>query len=227
MNEGLFLLQVFLVMAFGFVALRMGQATLTAWVAFQAVLANLFALKEICFFGLYVICSDIFTIGSVLGLNLLREYFGTDSSKKALWACFFIMGFFVIMGQFHLFYQPSPLDTTQSAYAAILSPTPRLLTASLTSFLIVQHFDLRLFGALKKNWSEVPLTLRNAVSLTISQLLDTVLFTFLGLWGHVSHLFDVILISFQVKLLIIALMSPLIHFSKRFVQKVDSETPSA
>ena len=50
MNESLFILHVILVMAFGFGALRMGKAALTAWIALQAVLANLFVIKQIEFF---------------------------------------------------------------------------------------------------------------------------------------------------------------------------------
>ena len=219
MNESLFILHIAIVVSFGFWALRLGKAALMGWVALQVVLANLFALKQIGFFGFHVVCSDVFTVGSVLGLNLLREYFGKESAKKALWISFFTMVFFVVMSQIHLLYQPSPLDTTQTAYQAILAPSPRLLVASLGVFLLVQQIELRLFGYLKQKWDGVPLILRNGVSITTTQLIDTILFSFLGLWGLVGHLFDVILISFQVKLLLIAMMSPLIHFSKRFVPK--------
>lgn len=216
MNEVLFLLHVLLVMGFGFGALRMGKAALTAWVALQAVLANLFVIKQIGFFGFHVTCSDVFAIGSILGLNLLREYFGQAAAKKALWICFFTMIFFVAMAQLHLFYKPSPFDTSHAAFDTILSSSPRLLFASLSVFFLVQQIDLSLFGYLKERFRNVPLSIRNALSLSSTQLLDTVLFSIFGLWGLVAHLFDIILISFLIKLAVVALMSPLIHFSKRF-----------
>jgi uncharacterized integral membrane protein (TIGR00697 family) len=214
MNETLFLLHVILVMGFGFGALRLGKSALISWIALQAVLANLFVLKQICFFGFHVTCSDVFAIGSIFGLNLLREYFGKEAAKKALWTCFFAMLFFVAMVQIHLVYLPSPFDTTHASFNAILAPSPRLLAASLTVFFLVQQVDLRLFG-----WLKGPLVVRNAAALTASQFLDTFLFSVLGLWGLVAHLFDIIVISFLVKLLVIALMSPLVHFSRRFVPK--------
>ncbi|MBS0604361.1 MAG: queuosine precursor transporter [Verrucomicrobia bacterium] len=216
MNESLFLLHVVLVMGFGFGALRMGKAALSAWVALQAVLANLFVIKQICFFGFHVTCSDVFAIGSIFGLNLLREYYGKEAAKKALWSCFFAMVFFVAMAQIHLLYTPSPLDTTHPAFDSILSSSPRLLIASLAVFFIVQQIDLRLFGWIKEKCNRVPLALRNAGSLVATQFLDTVLFSFLGLWGLVASLFDIILVSFLIKLAVIALMTPLIQFSKRF-----------
>jgi queuosine precursor transporter len=219
MNELLFLLHVVLVMAFGFAALRMGKSALIAWVALQAVLANLFVIKQIAFLGFHVTCSDVFAIGSVLGLNLLREYFGKETAAKTLWSCFFTMIFFVAMSQIHLLYRPSPFDTTQTSFESILSSSPRLLAASLGVFLFVQQIDLRLFGYLKQKCQRIPLSLRNALSLSTTQLLDTFLFSVLGLWGLIAHLWDVILISFLIKLSVIALMTPLMHFSKKFILK--------
>ncbi len=218
MNELLFFIHVIIVMGFGFGALKMGKVTLTAWIALQAVLANLFVIKQICFFGFHVTCSDVFAIGSIFGLNLLREYFGQEAAKKALWSCFFAMIFFVAMAQMHLFYIPSPFDKTQGAFESILSASPRLLAASLAVFVFVQQIDLRLFGLLKDKFKTFPLSLRNAFSVSITQFLDTFLFSIFGLWGLVAHLSDIILMSFLIKLLVIVLMSPLIHFSKRFVR---------
>ncbi len=218
MNEFLFFVQVITVFVFGIVALRFGKAALIAWISLQAVLANLFVLKQMTFFGFHITCSDVFAIGSILGVNLLREYFGKQAAVKGLWACFFSMVFFVVMAQLHLTYQPSPFDTTQAAYQTLLFPTPRLLLASLAVFFFVQQIDLHLFGYLKEKLTELPLSGRNAISLIFSQLLDTVLFSYLGLYGLVSFLWDIIAISFLVKLVIISCSSPFIALSKRIVQ---------
>lgn len=218
MNEFLFFIHVIIVIGFGLGALRMGKAVLTSWIALQAVLANLFVIKQICFFGFHVSCSDVFAIGSIFGLNLLREYFGRDAAKKALWSCFFAMVFFVAMAQIHLFYIPSPLDTTQAAFESVLSSSLRLLAASLSVFFFVQQIDLRLYGMLKEKFPRLPLDFRNAFSVSITQFLDTVLFSVFGLWGLVAHLSDIILISCLIKLLVIVLMTPLIHFSKRWIR---------
>lgn len=222
MNEPLFLLHICMVMGFGVMALKMGRGALTAWIALQAVLANLFVIKQICFFNLHVTGSDVFAIGTVFGLNLLREYFGKEAAAKGLQACFFAMAFFVLMAQIHLFYQPSPYDTTHAAFSTILSPSWRLLFASVAAFFIVQQIELRLFGYLKLKFRSIPLVARNAVSTVSTQFLDTLLFTLLGLWGLVANLSDVILMSFLIKVAVIALMTPLILFSKRFIGAHDA-----
>lgn len=220
MNESLFLVHVILVIGFGMVALKMGKVALSAWVAMQAVLANLFVIKQICFFNFHVTCSDVFAIGSIFGLNLLQEYFGKTAAKKALWTCFFSMLFFVVMANIHLLYIPSPYDSTQAAFITILTPSLRLLLTSLGIFFLVQQIDLRFFGYLQNKFKLVPLSIRNAVSLSSTQFLDTFLFSVFGLWGLVANLTDIIFISFVIKLLVIALMTPLTLFSKRFVPRV-------
>ena len=218
MNEFIFLIHVLVVMGFGFGALKMGQTMLTSWVSLQAILANLFVIKQICLFGFHVTCSDVFAIGCIFGLNLLREYFGPNAAKKALWSCLFSMLFFVVMGQIHLYYAPSTFDTAQGAFQTILSSSPRLLIVSLAVFIFVQQIDLRLFGLFKEKFPILPLGFRNALSVGMMEFLDTFLFSVFGLSGLVAHLSDIILISFLIKLLVIVLLSPLMHFSHRFVR---------
>ncbi|MBS0620625.1 MAG: queuosine precursor transporter [Verrucomicrobia bacterium] len=217
MNEIIFFSQVFAVLAFGFVALRLGKEALIAYVALQAVLANLFVLKQMPFFGLHATCSDVFAIGSILGLNLLREYFGKETARNTLWICLFSMLFFVVMSQIHLLYRPSFFDVSQSAFETILSSSPRLLAVSIAVFFVVQKIDLLLFNLLKKKWESLSFTLRSNLTLASTQLVDTVLFSILGLGGLVTHLFDIIAVSFFVKLIVIAAMTPLVHASKRWI----------
>ncbi len=219
MNEALFFLHLLAVSSCTLFAFRKGKTILTAWICLEAVLANLFVLKQICLFGAHVTSSDAFAVGTLFGLNLLREYWGKQAAKQALSGCFFAMAFFMMMSQLHLWYVPSLYDTTQAAYEILLSPSPRLLIASLLTFFIVQQIDLRLFQILKEKLPQTAFMLRNALCSTISQALDTLLFSFLGLMGLVACLSHIIVVSFLLKLIIIALMSPLIHFSKRFAPK--------
>lgn len=218
MNEALFIVHALLVMGSGFLALRLGLGSLTAWVTLQAILANLFVIKEMCFFGFHVTCSDVFVIGSALGLNLLREFYGDKAAKEALSSCLFAMVFFVLMAGIHLLYSPSPFDTSDNSFVRILTPSPRLLVASLSVFAIVQRIDLILFSFLKERFT-FSLAGRNVLSVTCTQLLDTVLFSIFGLFGIVHNLFDIIVVSFLIKLTAVALMAPLTHFAKQFLPK--------
>ncbi len=213
-NELLFFIQTLFIVIFALGALRLGAAALTAWVAIQALIANLFVLKQITLFGLDVTASDVYAIGSLLGLNFLQEYFTKDDARKATWICFFFMFFFTIASQFHLYYQPNEHDFTQSAFTSILTFSPRLLIASMAVFFIVQQIDIRFFAFLKKAWPTAGFALRSAVTLMLTQFLDTCLFSFAGLYGIVVSVLDIILVSFLIKIIVICSFTSFVRLAK-------------
>ncbi len=175
MNEVLFFLHLLLIFSFALFALKLGKIFLTTWIAIQAILANLFVIKQICFFHFNITCSDAFAIGSVLGLNLLQEYYDKQSAKKALWAAFFAMFFFSIMSQMHLLYTPSDYDTTHQAFKQLLSPSPRLFAASIFVFLITQHLNIHFFQFFKQKAHFLPFSLRSGFSISRFFTLGSVL----------------------------------------------------
>lgn len=215
MNEAIFLVHILAVLLCTFGAVKFGESALVTWVCIQGVLANLFVLKQIDCFSLTVTCSDVYAVSGILSLNLLQEYFSLGSAKKTAIRSFYFMIVFALMAKIHLLYQPSIDDSMDGAYRAILSPAPRILFASLLSFWIVQQIDIRLFAWIKNRWPHKPLSVRNAGSLITSQLIDTVLFTLLGLYGMVKSLFDIILLSFVIKTAVILCFIPLLAFCKK------------
>ena len=113
------------------IALRLGQCALVAFISVQSILANLFVLKQIAFFGLTATCSDAFIVGGVLGLNLLQEYFGKKAALRAIWTSFFLMLFYAVVSHIHLMYIPRITDTTQemvqTTYGIIPQPECQLV----------------------------------------------------------------------------------------------------
>ncbi|HSX11965.1 MAG TPA: queuosine precursor transporter [Rhabdochlamydiaceae bacterium] len=217
MNEMILFAQITFIIFFSFAALKIGKEALIALVGLQALMANLFVLKQASFFGFHVTCSDAFAIGSILCLNLLREYFEKESSKKALQICFFTLVFFALMSQIHLFYQPTAQDSTHKAYHSILSSSPRLLLVSLSAFFLGQKLDLSLFQFFKKWRPTLSLTFRSHCCLIVCQLVDTLFFTFFGLFGMVESLSDIMVLSFLIKIILIFSLSPITLFSRRLL----------
>lgn len=215
MNELYFLTQILFIVLFSYGAFRLGKTSLITAVAIQAILANFFVLKQITFLGFEVTCSDAFAIGGMLCLNLIREYYGPETAKKTINTTFYFMVFFVVMSQMHLRFIPSPYDTTHFAYTRLLNPAPRLLLSSLSVFYLVQHLDIRLFGWISQILPRSTFPTRSMISISTSQLIDTILFSFIGLYGLISKIGDIILISFLIKLSIVIIMNPLLSFFKR------------
>ena len=162
---------------------RLGQSALTTWITLLSILANLFVLKQIDVLGSNATASDVFVIGSLLGLNLLQEKYGSKATQQAIWISFCSMIFFVIMSKIHLLYIPSDYDHAQKAYEHILMPAPRLLLASLLTFFIVQQFDNHGYKFLRKYAPNLPILWASALTMCVSQFLDTVLFSIMGLYG--------------------------------------------
>lgn len=216
MNELIFFLHIASVILITFGALKLGKEALIALTALLAVVANFFVLKQMELFGWNVTCSDVFAVGSILSLNLLQEHFGKEAARRSVWICFCALIFFGLMSQVHLLYTPSPFDYTHDHYSALLSPAPRLLIASLASFFLVQQIDVSFFGFLKNKFGSVDWRWRNGTSLVVSQLLDTVFFSFLGLYGLVASLPTIIIVSFAVKLIIIGSIALFSSLSKQW-----------
>ncbi len=205
MNELLFFMHTLIIIGMTFGALRLGKEALIALIALFAVFANLFVLKQTILFGLMVTCSDVFSVGCILGLNLIQEVFGKEEAKKACIISFFAMAVFAILSQIHLYYQQISLDSYQAHYEALFSMAPRLIIVSLATFYIVQRIDLLVYGTLKnviKSWQ-----LASAISLIIVQFIDTALFTFFGLYGIVEDIGSVIVFSYLIKVLVIITLS--------------------
>lgn len=197
--------------------LRLGREWMLAWLALLAVAMNLFVLKQITLFGLNVTSSDALAVGYLLGLNLIQEFFGSHYARKCVWISFFIACSFVLLSQIHLLYVPNPYDLAHSHFMFLFHPMPRIILASLFTFCVIQLIDLKFFGFLRKKTHGKYLTARTTLALGVSQTLDTLLFSFLGLYGLVASIEHIILLSLAVKGIVIVLSAPFISISKKMI----------
>ena len=216
-NEIVFFVQIFCVALGNLVMLRLGCVALTAYISLLGVLSNLLVCKEVILFGFTVTASDSLAVGLILGLNLMQEWFGKFAVQKAILVNFIVSLFYLMLTQIHLWHIAAPSDLAHTHYDAIFSFMPRLVIASLTSYLVVQVADSIFYRWMAVATSGRWFTGRNVISLCSSELVDTVMFSVLGLYGMVSSLQDVIVFSYIVKLISIACFIPLIAFIKRMV----------
>jgi queuosine precursor transporter len=215
MNELIFITHTLVIASFSLGALALGRSCLVAFVCICCTLANLFVVKQITLFSLTATCADAFTVGATIGLNLLQEYFGKEITKKTIWINFFLLVFYAIVSQIHLLYIPDIADTAQQHFLPLLSLMPRIVIASFSVYFFTQMTDYYLYGILKKLFHNKYIILRNYASIAICQLLDTVLFSFLGLYGIIENIWQVIIISYLVKLASIIIATPFVGFSHK------------
>lgn len=214
-NFFLLLTQIALLCSLILLTLKLGKEAMYSFLPLLAICMNLFVVKQITLFGLHITCSEGLAVGYLLGFNLMQEFFGKEAAKKSIVLTFFSSSAFILLSQLHLFFIPSTFDSSQVHFAALFPFLPRLLIASLISFLLTQLFDLTFFNYLKRKWKNKYLTSRISLSLILSQAIDTLLFSFLALYGVVEALFHVMLFSFLIKVSVIFFSTPFIRFAKR------------
>lgn len=211
MNELVFLFHSTLLGLSTIIAHRIGKEALIGLVCTCWVLANLMVVKQVTLFGLPVTAADAYSVGATLGLNVLQEYWGRTITKKTIYASFMCSAIYLAMTLVHRAYAPNQFDTTHFHFDAILHYSPRIIIASMITYLIVQHLDYWLYGTLKRRYEHRFLLLRNYVSIGTTQLIDTILFSYLGLYGIVASLSSVIFFSYAIKLCAIVFCGPFIQ----------------
>ena len=218
MNELIFLLHIFLLIVMTLGCLKLGETALSAFIILMGICSNLFVLKQINLFSLNVTAADAYAICGIFSLNLMQEYFGKEKAKNLIFLNFFVMVIFGILCLVHTHYSPSLFDETNASYTKILSHSPRIIAASLVSYFISQKLDLFLFGNFRRKLFKNFIVLASVFSTALSQLIDTLIFSFLALYGHMNSLTEVILFSLTIKYITIFCMSPVMNLSKKIMR---------
>lgn len=220
-NDIIFILQILAGLTFILIAFRIGFHWLLALIAVQAVLMNIFVLKTMDLFSLEGVTGGNVLYASIfLGTDIICEHLGSKKARQAVWLGFFASLFFIVMSQFIILYTPSGFPESVAMHEtlkSIFTLAPRIVFASMGAFLISQHLDIFLFNWFKKLTKNKHLWLRNNGSTMISQFVDTVFFTFVGLWGVVANsenVWTIILFTYLVKILVAVLDTPFIYLSK-------------
>lgn len=228
MNEIIFLFYTLTINLANIIAVRISKELLIALICLQCVLINLFVTKEITLFGLTATASDSLAVSITLSLNLLQEFYNKEIALKTIWYGFYCAIFYTITSLFHLAYMPALTDTANPHFVALLTPMPRIILASLTSYLITQNIDAHFYAYLTKKFKDKHYIFRNYTSVSITQLLDTIIFSFLGLYklnesfSNINTIFQIIILSYTIKLITIIISAPFLAISKKIINKYNN-----
>jgi len=218
MNNLIFILHTIIISLITIISSRLGEKFITSTLVIFGILANLFVLKQIDLFSMQVTSSDVFIVGISLGLNLIQDQFDQKTAQKTVWISFWGLLIYTILSQFQIWYIPNQLDCTNLHFVNLLSLAPRLTVASLISYLISQTIDVKLYAYLKDKLANQPGLIRNYLSIAISQLADTIIFSLIGLSGLNYNLFHIILFSYTIKLFAITISTITISGLKKIIK---------
>lgn len=190
------LLIVTLILTFsGVIALLkiFGAHGLYLWTGIATIAANIEVLIMVNAFGMEMTLGNILFASTFLATDILSELYGKKEAKTAVSIGIATSILFMAISQSWLLYVPSESDFASPAIRAIFSNTPRLMIVGIVVYVIVQLFDVwayhkwwdftsKKFGNKKKF-----LWIRNNGSTLISQLLNTILFTWGAFFGVYEH----------------------------------------
>lgn len=200
-------------------AFRMGKIWVIGMIAAYAILMNIFVTKGMYLFGLAATGGNVLYASIFLGTDLLAEHYGKKTATRAIRIGFLASIFFLIMSQFILWFEPADFDFAQGAFETIFTLTPRIVIGSLIAYLISQHLDVWLFHKIKKKTQGKHLWLRNNGSTWISQAVDSIIFTLIAFLGVFPSIWQIILFTYIIKIIVAAIDTPFIYLSKQFLPK--------
>lgn len=155
------------------------------WTVIATIAANIEVLIVIDAFGMEMTLGNILFASTFLVTDIISELYGKKDAQTAVWLGIATSVCFILISQSWMLYIPNENDFAAPAIRTVFSNTPRLMAVGIIVYVIVQLFDV---WAYHKWWdftsrrfknSKKFLWLRNNGSTLLSQLLNTVLFT----WG--------------------------------------------
>jgi len=152
--------------------------------------------------------------------DLIGEVWGKREARTAVWAGFYGSIFLVCMvAMVSVWPSPEFAADGAAAWNAALALTPRIVLASLISYLIVQHADVWLFHHIKKLTNGKHLWLRNNASTLVSQAIDSVLFATIAFYGVVP-LLSLIMGTYVVKAGVALIDTPFMYAMRAVAHKL-------
>jgi hypothetical protein len=181
MNELLFFACILVYFSLLLVCYKLfGKIGLFAWICVATIIANIEVLKLVNMFGFQTTLGNVIYGSTFLATDILCEKYGKKDATKAVYLAFFTTIIFIIMMQVMLIFPPAEGDVFNDSLKQIFMFTPRIVIASILTFLFVQKIDIWTYIYVWSKTGDKNLWIRNNVSILTSQLIDTFLFTFLA-----------------------------------------------
>ncbi len=227
-NEILLIMTLFVLYGSILVWFRLfGTTGLMCFTVLATIAANIEVLILVNAFGMEMTLGNILFACTFVVTDILSEVAGKKMANRAVGIGIATSVLFLVVSQSWLLYLPSANDFAQPSIRAIFSNTPRLMLASLLVYAIVQVFDV---WAYHKWWdfttarfgdSHRFLWLRNNGSTLISQLLNTILFTFAAFFGMYDFktLFSIIVSSYIIFIVTSLADTPVVYLARRMTER--------
>lgn len=203
------------------------------WTVIATIAANIEVLIVVNAFGMEMTLGNILFASTFLVTDILSELYGKKKAQTAVWLGIATSVAFIVISQSWLLYIPNENDFAMPSIRAVFSNTPRLMLVGIAVYVIVQLFDVWAyhkwwaFTSRKFSDKKKYLWLRNNGSTLISQLLNTVLFTWGAFLGthDTATLISIAVSSYVIFIVTSLLDTPFIYIARYLFEKKELTTP--
>lgn len=200
-----------------------GKTGLHVWTAIATITANIEVLILVEAFGMEQTLGNVLFASNFLVTDILSELHGKEEANKAVNIGIAASIAFIFISQSWFLYTPAANDWASESIYAIFSNTPRLMLASFLVYAICQKFDVwayhKWWAFTQKKFGDKDsfLWLRNNGSTLVSQLLNTVLYTFGAFLGtyELETLFSICISSYIIFIVTSLADTPFVYLAKK------------
>lgn len=204
-----------------------GEHGLYGYTVFATIAANIEVLLLVRAFGMEMTLGNVMFATTFVITDILSENYGKKQADRAVLIGIATSVSFLLASQLWLRYTPSAADWARPAFDTIFSQTPRLMLASLVVYALTQAGDVWLYHKwwdwTTRKWGDSHrfLWLRNNVSTLISQLANTLLYTFLAFYGtyDLPTLWNIVFSSYVVFIFTSLLDTPVVYLARRMHER--------
>ncbi len=230
-NEILLLVSLILTFSAVLILFRLFQEQgLYLWTVIATIAANVEVLIVVNAFGMEMTLGNILFASTFLVTDILSELYSKKSAQQAVYLGIATSVIFILISQSWMLYVPNENDFASPAIRTVFSNTPRLMIVGIVVYVIVQLFDV---WAYHKWWAYTKqkfgdsrkfLWLRNNGSTMVSQLLNTLLFTWGAFLGthNTATLISIAMSSYIIFLVTSIADTPFVYLARYLHRKKES-----
>ena len=185
------------------------------------VLANILGTKITSLFGISVSVAIFAYPLTFLCTDIVEEVRGKAVTMRFVKAGIIALVLTFLLVWVSISLSPHPRFENNDSYVTVFSSSLRMILASLIGFALSQTHDVWAFAFLKKKTKGRFLWLRNTLSTSVSQLIDTTVFMFIAFYQVSPKFTAPFIISLIVpywlfKVLFAALDTPLVYLGVKW-----------
>ena len=201
----------------------MGKTYMFVLIAVYSVLMNIFVLKQFNLFGLATAGGNALYGAVFLLTDMISEHYSKKDALQSIRMGFFVLILFVIATQVLLAYVPNEFDFAQDSMQTLFTVLPRVLIGSLCAYFISQHIDIFLYEKIRTWTKGKYLFLRNNGSTLVSQFVDTIVMTAVGMTSFaflpfegiipVEAFWDIVIVAYVIKVIVALIDTPFLYLT--------------